>query len=95
MLTVKDHLRVVMSLSDERDQWQARIAQAWRDGHAAGELARAGDYRRGLVDGAAARKRAEHDLVEFARLELARWGPGGRAHFGDPRPGDYPGRGEA
>ena len=27
-----------------------------------------------------------------AELEEKRWGPGGRAHFGDPRPGDYPGR---
>jgi len=27
----------------------------------------------------------------FADLELRRWGPGGRAHFGDPRPGDYMG----
>ena len=31
----------------------------------------------------------------FAELELRRWGPGGRAHFGDPRPGDFPGRGAA
>jgi hypothetical protein len=29
----------------------------------------------------------------FAELERRRWGPGGRAHFGDPRPDDYPGRG--
>jgi hypothetical protein len=27
-----------------------------------------------------------------AELEERRWGPGGRAHFGDPRPGDFPGR---
>ena len=27
-----------------------------------------------------------------ADLELKRWGPGGREHFADPRPGDYPGR---
>jgi hypothetical protein len=26
-----------------------------------------------------------------AELEERRWGPGGRAHFADPRPGDYPG----
>ena len=25
-----------------------------------------------------------------ADLEEKRWGPGGRAHFGDPRPGDFP-----
>jgi hypothetical protein len=27
-----------------------------------------------------------------AELEEKRWGPGGREHFADPRPGDYPGR---
>jgi hypothetical protein len=26
-------------------------------------------------------------------LEIRRWGPGGRAHFADPRPGDFRGRG--
>jgi hypothetical protein len=26
-----------------------------------------------------------------AELEERRWGPGGREHFADPRPGDYPG----
>jgi hypothetical protein len=25
----------------------------------------------------------------LAELEQRRWGPGGREHFGDPRPGDY------
>ena len=28
----------------------------------------------------------------YAELEQHRWGPGGRAHFADPRPGDFPGR---
>ena len=28
-----------------------------------------------------------------ASLNEIRWGPGGRAHFADPRPGDFPGRG--
>jgi len=31
----------------------------------------------------------------FAELERRRWGPGGREHFGQARPGDFPGRGEA
>jgi len=31
--------------------------------------------------------------VSHAELEQRRWGPGGRAHFADPRPGDFPGRG--
>ena len=29
---------------------------------------------------------------DFAELERRRWGEGGREHFGDPRPGDFPGR---
>ena len=31
--------------------------------------------------------------ISHADLEQRRWGPGGRAHFADPRPGDFPGRG--
>ena len=29
---------------------------------------------------------------DLAELEERRWGPGGREHFADPRPGDFPGR---
>jgi hypothetical protein len=32
----------------------------------------------------------DHGGIE--EIEVRRWGPGGRAHFGDPRPGDFPGR---
>jgi hypothetical protein len=31
--------------------------------------------------------------ISHAELEERRWGPGGRARFADPRPGDFPGRG--
>jgi hypothetical protein len=30
--------------------------------------------------------------ISHAELEERRWGPSGRAHFADPRPGDFPGR---
>jgi hypothetical protein len=30
--------------------------------------------------------------IPYAELEERRWGPGGREHFADPRPGDFPGR---
>ena len=30
--------------------------------------------------------------ISYAELEERRWGPGGRAHFAEPRPGDFPGR---
>jgi hypothetical protein len=63
------------------------------------QLARemAGDaYERGQVDGylraIADVKAIQHGFVRDAELEARRWGPGGRGHFGDPRPGDFPGR---
>jgi hypothetical protein len=55
------------------------------------------EYARGVADGYVAAiadvKAVQHGLVLDAQLETLRYGPGGRAHFGDPRPGDYPGRG--
>jgi hypothetical protein len=54
------------------------------------------EYERGLAEGyvraAADIKAVQHGLVRDAELEALRWGPGGRAHFADPRPGDFPGR---
>jgi hypothetical protein len=35
---------------------------------------------------------AIHGGPSHADFEVERWGPGGREHFGDPRPGDFPGR---
>ncbi|WP_345433797.1 hypothetical protein [Actinoallomurus vinaceus] len=32
-------------------------------------------------------------MRSHAELEALRWGPGGREHFGDPRPGDFEGFG--
>ena len=29
---------------------------------------------------------------DLAEIDERRWGPGGRAHFADPRPGNFPGR---
>jgi len=81
----------LLELSDERDRWERLVEQAYRDGYRAAERARADDYQRGLIDGALARKRAQQDLVEMARIDAAQWGPEGREHFADPRPGDYPG----
>ena len=60
------------------------------------EQAAATAYERGAADGYAHAiadvKAAQHGLVRDAELETRRWGPGGRAHFADPRPGDFPGR---
>jgi hypothetical protein len=32
-------------------------------------------------------------VIQQAELEGRRRGPGGRAHFAEPRPGDFPGQG--
>jgi hypothetical protein len=86
---------VVLAVSDERDLWHDLVVDAWRDGYRAGRESRASDYARGRIDGFAARKAAMHDATVAAMDDhlayLARWGPGGREHFADPRPGDYMG----
>jgi hypothetical protein len=49
---------------------------------------------RGLSDGYVRAiedlKAYQHGIVRDAEIEAARWGPGGREHFADPRPGDFP-----
>jgi hypothetical protein len=94
----------LLELSAERDTWQrvalGRERDAYRCGHADGM--RLG-YERGRSDEAAEREAAfrawvtgagiASGAVTHAELERRRWGPGGRDHFGDPREGDFPGRG--
>lgn len=83
----------LLALSDERALWMSRLADETRDA-----------YRRGYDDGQAdkarradrawAAQRPQHVPAgpTLAELELLRWGPGGREHYGDPRPGDRFGR---
>lgn len=68
----------------------ARLA-AWSDGWRACETRNDDQYQAGYIDGLLDRKHAQHDMVAQLRLDQARWGPGGRGRFADPRPGDYPG----
>ncbi len=59
------------------------------------EMYRAG-YARAEADMAERWARIAFPVVRgvgHVELEERRWGPGGRAHFADPRPGDFPGRG--
>jgi hypothetical protein len=65
--------------------------EAYEAGHADGY--RAG-YRQADADQASRWRqiaRAAMDGPTHAELEERRWGPGGRARFADPRPGDFPG----
>jgi hypothetical protein len=70
--------------------------QLFRDIYQAGRRAgfEAG-YRQATADQAARRAEIARPVthgISHAQLEERRWGPGGRAHFADPRPGDFPGR---
>jgi len=89
----------LLELSDERDQWHARVLGAYREGWQAAERAHADDYHLGYVDGLLRRKHLEHDAVEAAQLDARRWmvhgEPRTRETFSLPHPDDYPGRGGA
>src|SRR5215472_9287266 len=84
----------LLDLSGERDVWLRRVYAAWRAGYRAG-------FGAGDAAGSRRTARAWHATAiglplsvlgpTWAELERRRWGPGGRAHFGDPRPGDYEG----
>ena len=93
----------LIALSDERDLWHLRVLAAWRDGYAAGHESMADQVNTAYIDGLLAYKRIQHDYVRaltggtnrvdlWADQQARTWGPGGREHFADPRPGDYPGR---
>lgn len=62
-----------------REAFEAGRAEGWREGYDVGARLRAAEWPR-IV--------APLCGPTHAELELRRWGPGGRAHFGDPRPGD-------
>jgi hypothetical protein len=59
-----------------------------RDGYEAGRRDAEADMARFWAEAARQVTRG----VSHAELEQRRWGPGGRAHFADPRPGDFLGR---
>jgi hypothetical protein len=75
--------------SDRRDRELAGRLNAWREGYAAGDAAREDDYERGVHDGIIGYKKATKDLVEMARLQVARYGPGSR-QVTDPSLDDFP-----
>src|ERR1700733_10346222 len=67
--------------------------EMYQAGHADGYQA---GYRQAEADQAALWHQITHPAAgpSNAELEERRWGPGGRAHFADPRLGDFPGRGQ-
>jgi hypothetical protein len=83
--------------SDERARALRLRLAAWAEGFRIGrETGRREGRELAEREMAAAWTRAASPAASagpsHAELELRRWGPGGRARFGEPRPGDYPGR---
>ncbi len=66
--------------------------ESYQAGHADGYQA---GYRQAEADMAARWNQITRVVhgPSSAELEERRWGPGGRARFADPCPGDFPGRG--
>ena len=81
-------------LAEAETRYRHQLArEAYEAGHADGY--RAG-YRQADADQAARWNQAARAALygtTHAELEERRWGPGGRARFAEPRPGDFPGRG--
>jgi len=85
----------VIAESNTRDKWLSRILAAevlgYRRGIADAEAAYGAGYAQCAADVKAAQHAIYRPLARNAADEAARWGPGGRARFADPRPGDYRG----
>jgi hypothetical protein len=88
----RDAIEAAELVEAEARYWLQLAREMYQAGHADGY--RAG-YQQADADQAARWNQAARavDGPDRAELEERRWGPGGRAHFADPRPGDFPGRG--
>jgi hypothetical protein len=84
-----------LAVSAERDLWLRRLLAAEQEAYERGRARGVEEGRRDALAEEAAQRREAAGLMpaglSHAELERMRWGAAGREHFGDPRPGDYPG----
>lgn len=90
-MTPRDAIEAAGQVEAETVYRNQLAREMYQAGHADGYHA---GYRQAGADQAARGNQATSaaDGPSHAELEGRRWGPGGRAHFADPRPGDFPGR---
>jgi hypothetical protein len=84
----------LLALSDERDTQLALRLAAWRDGYRAAAAQFAAYESAGFLRAVASFKAFQQREVTDLRQHLVTW-DGLRTRFGNPRPGDFPGRGGA
>src|ERR1700728_2815557 len=91
-MTPRDAIEAAGQIEAETGYRNQLGREMYQAGHADGYQA---GYRQAEADMAASWHQATRpaDGPALAELEERRWGPGGRARFADPRPGDFPGRG--
>lgn len=91
-MTPRDAIEAAEQAEAETAYRNQLAREMYAAGHADGYHA---GYRQAGADQAARWNQATSvaDGPSHAELEERRWGPGGRAHFAGPRPGDFPGRG--
>jgi hypothetical protein len=90
-MTPDDAIQAAELVEAETKYRHQLAREMYQAGHADGY--RAG-YRQADADQAARWNQAARaaDGPARAEVEERRWGPGGRGHFADPRPGDFPSR---
>jgi hypothetical protein len=87
---------LLTALPDPEAELEAELELQRQLAREAYELGQADGWRRGYARAEADMARRWQEIsaliaiggVTHEELELRRWGPGGREHFGDPRPGD-------
>jgi hypothetical protein len=90
-------LASLVDVIDHDSEIRYRAAIARTLAAVAAEIGEARGFERCAADYERAWYAAVHPIARggpaYEDLELLRWGPAGRDHFGEPRPGDFPGTG--
>lgn len=81
------HLLAAYLKADDSPTIALDLARKWaREAYQRG---RADGVEEGRLEVVAELKTTDREVKAAFELEIKRWGPGGRAHFGDRRPGDF------
>ncbi|MGO9292506.1 MAG: hypothetical protein ACLP52_01250 [Streptosporangiaceae bacterium] len=86
--------RAAELIATQHERERQAEQRGFRRGYRAGYAACDDDWHEALAPARALARRTARS-PRHDELEVRRWGPGGREHAGDARPGDYAGLGGA